>query len=94
MDAQELTAILKDQGMEVYEYSGRYMYGAQCPAVTIEREVTVLGVVAGIIADFAYGSDNLDDMGKALYSLVETFNSAKIDNVGLDIVLYFPNVRY
>jgi hypothetical protein len=92
MNAQELTTILEDRGLEVYKYGGRCMYGAQCPAVTIDRETNILGVVANIVTDFAYANNNLED--DELYDLAEVFDGAVTDNMGLDTVLYFPNVRY
>ena len=92
MDAQELTELLENRGMEVYKYSGRGMVGRQCPAVTISRDTNILGVVANIMADFAQEYDTGEDT--KIYDLADVFASAKTDSMGLDIVLYFSQLHY
>lgn len=65
--------IANKMGIDVnlYRYSGRGMYGDQCPAFDVGRF----------------------EFTKALRYAEEKGLNPSYDNMGLDMVIYFPNVR-
>lgn len=62
------------------------MYGKQCPALSVDRNQSLAGVVAAIVAGCQDGNLRLD--------LVEVFEDAKEDPLGLGSVLYFPFIEW
>lgn len=70
---------------QVYErYSGRGMYGRECPGV-ITNGTRVVALVAEIVGecDDEYRED-----------LVEAFRRARTDSMGSDEIIYFPSVQW
>lgn len=83
---QQLVELLEQSDFNPYPYSGRAMYGAYCVGFDAHRGKE-LAAVAQIVAH----ADNDDDIRA---DLVFLFERARTDDMGLDTVIYFPDVRY
>jgi hypothetical protein len=84
MDAQEFREIIEEVGYETRSYSGRFMYSDECLAFECESG-DELKAVAEIVA---YCSE--EDQPEA----VNNFKTAKMDSMGLGVVIYFPRVIF
>lgn len=60
------------------EYSGRNMYGAKCPSMTVKDLSDI----------YEIGIAFRDYVPDAAYSI-----EVKVDNFGLDHIVYFPNLE-
>lgn len=86
MDANTLNQIIEDAGYETRRYSGRGMYGKECPSLVVEygRE---LYAVADIVA-------SVEDTDQR-QELADVFTGARTDSMGRDsVVVCFPYVRF
>jgi hypothetical protein len=85
IQAQALIEILEDAGREPFPYSGRSMYGDECVGFRISEDESVAGVTAEIclFADL--------DVAPA-HEIHNVFLSAKVDQLGKGLVMYFPRV--
>ena len=82
-----LQMMLEKAGYETRSYSGRGMYGKKCLGVTCGNVFKLFSDVLSAIDGCPY--DMLD-----LNKLSSEFNTAQSDNMGMDIVVYFPDVEY
>jgi hypothetical protein len=72
--------------IRIRSYSGRGMFGAQCLAVTFDRDVSETEIVAEAMEQAALVGTN---------SIVKNaVKGARTDNMGLGTVLYWPNVPH
>lgn len=68
------------------DYSGRYMYGDTCVAISDGPDMQVsLGLLAEL---FDCILDKVKDI-----KLSEYFSDIRLDNMGLGMVIYFPNLN-
>lgn len=80
--------ILDKIGYEVFDYSGRYMYGDKCPAIKSEDNVAkLLSNIINSVLDEEFDDDEKD-------ILREMFDNVRTDSLGLGIVIYFPKFIY
>jgi hypothetical protein len=88
-DVSEKFKEILDLEFETYSYSGRGMYGKKCVAITISRHVSEFGIVARVVSNFTeeYGGAHLDE-------IVSLFEGSKTDSMGLDTVMYFPDIEW
>lgn len=86
-DLIEALQVVEELGMgQVRErYSGRCMYGRECPGVVTTDGTSVMALVAEIVGNCA--DEYRDD-------LVEAFRRASTDAMGLDEIIYFPSVQW
>ena len=73
-------------GLDSRSYSGRCMYGEKCLAFVGDS-------VTEIIASLMEGCDDGEDSPR-LMELPRLLRDSRTDNMGLDMVLYFPRVRW
>lgn len=86
MNAELLQQIIEGMGYEVTRYSGRGMYGAECPAFTVED-----GQEFGAVAEIALAM--LEDVAENI--ICRTWRHARMDSMGRDdVVIYFPRICY
>lgn len=78
--ANTFAEILEDLGYEPYAYSGRGMYGKRCVAINLSRDQSVWELAASVC--------QRDD------NLVLDVGAPQQDNMGLDIVVYWPRLPY
>ena len=83
LTAESLTDILETAGLDVDRYSGRGMYGDECPSFTTEDPIAA---IAQLVAD-------LDD-ARERQDLAEAFKGACSDSMGHDAVVYFPSLTF
>jgi hypothetical protein len=76
------TELLEVVGYTVRPYSGRGMYGKQCPSVDVS-----IGIVAGAIVDYEHDA-RLDPDTRAM--VVRALRGAREDSLGRGVVTYFP----
>ena len=71
------------------DYSGRSMYGRKCIGIDCNYPMdTIMELVAYVIDDMqSYNS------GITASEIVEEIGDAKIDNMGMGMILYFPSLR-
>ena len=84
MDAETLKRFIEDAGYETRSYSGRCMYGKSCIGFVTSDSEFYVG--AAIVANIEDECDRFD--------LCEVFHHAKVDSMGRDIIIYFPNIPY
>lgn len=86
MNSNDLLKLFKDiceeNGLEITDYSGRYMYGSKCYGVVVSSEYEF----KEMITDYNEGSLT----GKEIKELL---NYTK-DSMGNDIIIYYPNLVY
>ena len=70
-----------DGELDFYSYSGRAMYGARCVAIDGDN---VLDAVAKIVEAWK----------DATYELAQLLRRARYDNMGMGMVLYFPEIEW
>lgn len=79
-----LSNAIKSQGYTPRSYSGRGMYGKQCLAFsTDDSAITAVAAIVG----------NIRDEGERL-EVVEAFEGARSDSMGLGTVIYFPRIAF
>lgn len=80
--AKLIRSFCNDCGCKCYEnYSGRGMFGKQCVGIVTDRNMAEVMLE---LSDYLHecGIDNVkEELGRACY-----------DNLGRDMVIYFPNV--
>jgi hypothetical protein len=105
MSIQDLLIEVADD-VRVRRYSGRYMYGRDCLAITgpfkscmqtiseaIQREIEeVYSESADAESDSDY-KRALDVVGRAK-ATTDTLLGFEQDNLGLDVVLYWPRIKW
>lgn len=89
LSAERLTELFEEAGYEVRRYSGRFMYGDECPGVDLETIGEAFAAVAEVTAAAATNeeADETDDV-------INAVRQAKTDSMGRGIVLYFPYIVY
>lgn len=95
-----LQGMLEALGYNVRSYSGRGMYGNQCLGVTLEdRNVGTLVIDVMINLVNAKEDPRRSRYEEAmviekLLTLGPAFRQMKTDDMGLGIIVYFPNVNF
>lgn len=95
-----LQEMLEALGYNVMSYSGRGMYGNQCLGVTLEdRNVGTLVIDVMINLVNAKEDPRRSRYEEAmviekLLTLGPAFRQMKTDDMGLGIIVYFPNVNF
>lgn len=72
-----------------FNYSGRGMYGRTCFGVVVPRSTSSFDVAMSIIADMINTDQNQSDINE----IMEALSEAREDSLGLDTILYFPNLQ-
>ena len=83
MTTKQFEAIINDAGFTARSYSGRGMYGKSCLAVEVPNGASLAATVARIVGFVCEDIELRDDV-------VEAFDYASTDNLGLGTILYFP----
>jgi hypothetical protein len=79
------------------DYSGRFMYGKRCIAITSNRNdcmLVIAGAITGLrekLMTVQMGS-NAEEQYKVFDEGVRTLLDFKEDSMGLDVVLYWPTL--
>lgn len=76
-----------DDNMDIRSYSGRGMYAKECLAVAGVRLSQLLSDVISAVGNQVRDTENVD-------AIAEAFEDMKTDNMGRNIVVYFPNVPF
>lgn len=94
IDAAQFAGLLRAAGYDPQPYSGRYMYGAQCVAITQiddggwrDLVVSDLAMLGWNLARVAV--DELEDEW-AVESVERPLSQTRTDSLGLGIVAYWP----
>lgn len=74
------------EGVKILEggYSGRFMYGKKCFAFEAENPIAAFGEILDCINRLYNDTDDIYE------ELDELMKSAKTDNLGMNMVVYFP----
>jgi hypothetical protein len=86
-ETQELKELIESAGREPRDYSGRFMYGERCLAFSTEQGE----------GQFAAFADMLDETGGDLEKvevLAKAMRNARVDQLGLGLIIYFPSFEY
>ena len=94
METRKLQTLLEDAGYETQSYSGRGMYGKSCLGVVTERPFRMIADCTDVLADDLDGCLAEDAIHDELVALGEALRGARQDNMGRDIIVYFPDVEY
>lgn len=79
-----LIASIESADYNAQPYSGRNMYGATCVSTTVNYYRQSSVVIA--LSLKAHGASDDD--------IIELFEDSRVDNMGLDFVLYFPSISW
>ena len=101
MNANELVEIIEEAGYETRRYSGRYMYGKECPAFVVESDQdykAIAEIMYSYMATYEIPISeddsrlpNIDELEK----FVQILGRAKTDAMGRDdIIMYFPTMKF
>lgn len=74
-----LQELIEDLGYETRSYSGRGMYGRECLGVTVEDPISFT-----LELGYAIGQEETSELPRR----------TSWDSMGLDYIVYFPNVPY
>lgn len=81
-----LQEIFENAEYKCFSYSGRGMYGRKCLAVYYS------GSVGSLFAAVLDSYTPNPECNKA--NMIEAFEQMQTDNLGRDMVAYFPNIEY
>lgn len=89
---KDFQRLIEDAGYEPQSYSGRGMYGSQCLGVV----VTDLGKFIGdVLYEIAVRIDDGECHAVELCEPIsDAFRGMRTDNMGRDIIVYFPNTEF
>lgn len=73
-------------------YSGRAMFGRDCLGVVVQSDD--LGALWATIMQQAVAASQEDDFGDQEYQLIRAVRGHRQDNMGYDMIVYFPSVEY
>lgn len=86
-----LDAALEVDGIDEYrEYSGRGMFGKTCRGFVVGRDVSLPCFIARWLEAVTHNSDDEDELRTHLEAFSELLENMATDNLGLDMVVYFP----
>lgn len=78
----QVVEALEDAGADIHErYSGRGMYGAECPGIEADRESELFAV----FVELALSNE---EMAR------ELARSARTDSMGRGLICYWPHIKY
>ena len=83
MDSKRFIEIAHNADLKVQSYSGRAMYGAQCIGIEHKNPILVTAIIVAQAED--------DEEAEALVSV---FRHARTDQMGLDMIIYFPGLKW
>jgi hypothetical protein len=95
MDAKKLIGLIEEAGYEARSYSGRGMYGRQCVGAELERSMSAF-TFALELTRAALDSATSEDPAGEVYELIDQLTQLRTssDSMGLDTILYFPDVKW
>ena len=79
--------LLSGAGLDVHEYSGRYMFGVTCVSVHCDREADVPIAIAQALVDGYIDRDETD-------ALIAAVRGSRSESLGKGTVVYFPEVPW
>jgi hypothetical protein len=81
---KELEEVIEESNADVtvQRYSGRGMFGRECLGFSTDDPIAVTAEIVGGLAD-----EDLRDR------VITAFQNTRTDNLGLSIILYFPNIH-
>lgn len=98
MTAEELAEIIEEAGYEVERYSGRNMYGKECPSFKVEHgeEYKAIAEIMFSYVNVLNDENKLDELGfTKLSELADTLGRVNRDDCGRSrYILYFPRIKY
>lgn len=81
----------EESDYELYEdYSGRFMYGRTC--IGIVTDVNPLGLMYDLTAYIFWNLDEVEIEANN-QDIREFIGNAKMDNMGLEKIIYFPSLN-
>jgi hypothetical protein len=84
---KKIVEILDNSGFDYRSYSGRCMYGDRCLGITCDNAVKCVAEICWAI------NDNVEELEEA-QELIEFLIDARSDSMGLDSIVYFPNIAW
>jgi len=78
--------LLEEMELEPYSYSGRGMFGKSCVGVTVTNTTKFIFEL-GLKIGSKHEEENYEE-------LKEGFENIRTDNMGLDYVVYFPDIDW
>lgn len=86
---QKLLEALDDGDCKLRSYSGRAMYGKECLGIVVHQPSTALSAIVDACLNHAedMSRDDREDV-------IRGVGSYRTDNMGLDMIVYFPQVHF
>lgn len=107
MIVQRLFDAAQERDLTFRKYSGRNMYGRFCPAIVgseTECRLLVAAMIIALVDELAEASlmcDDTEEQRLIAFNLKDQFDDMmdkvllwKIDDIGLDIVMYWPDIEW
>ena len=89
------------EGLKPRKYSGRGMYGKSCLGFNTSNMIgdtaKIIGKAAGLVRDYLESADSEEDLYELtdnLNEVIDLFEQSSYDSMGLDMIVYFPSVKW
>lgn len=92
MKTRDLTDAIDGAGYQPRSYSGRGMFGRKCVGVVTEQGMSPFKIAADIALHLVSSSGSHSSAEEKLHELTEL--NVKQDSMGLDTIIYFPDVQW
>ena len=88
MAKHKIQVLAEGAELDVRSYSGRGMYGRECLAI---EGSSAMYIIASMLEKI---SEEGEDAAEAASDLSEALRRSSQDSMGLDVVLYFPHIKF
>lgn len=93
-DQFSFQTLLEETSYIPQSYSGRGMYGRTCLSVSLNKETTIGMFVGSILETLQYNIESYDYDMDIFNEVREAFLNMQTDQMGMGIVVYFPEIKY
>ena len=93
--ANALMKTIEDEGATLYpDYSGRAMFGKSCVGLVHSDSTYCVSMVMSHVHQLNNENIQSDVDVEDISSLIKVVSQARIDNMGLDYIIYYPDVQF
>jgi hypothetical protein len=90
-----LRKTIEDDGATLYHnYSGRAMFGESCVGLVHSDSTYCVSMVMSHVHQLNNKNIQSDVDVEDISSLIKVVSQARIDNMGLDYIIYYPDVQF
>lgn len=95
MQFEKILDIIENAGFEPQDYSGRAMYGNRCLGITCDNPVSMIAkILSEALQTLSSEPLSIDQVVSEFEDLARQLESPRMDNMGLDIIVYWPHISW